>query len=523
MNTPPVLELRGITKAFPGVLANDHINLDLRPGEIHTILGENGAGKSTLMSIIAGLYAPDEGEIRMSGEPRLFRNPRQAIEHGIGMVFQHFMLVRNHTVAENIILGQPGAQHLDFHQINREIREISERYDLQVDPSRRVRDLSVGEQQRVEIVKVLFRGARVLILDEPTAVLTPQESEALYRIMQRMSREGQSILFISHKMKEVMALSHRITIIHHGRVMATLNREETTPEALAALMMGHQPKQQLDEDEVVVLQEARAERVAHETEEHAGGAVIVRLQDVHAVNDLGHPALKGVSLELCEGEVLGMAGVSGNGQSELAEIISGLRGLTSGEFQFDRTPILRADVNTMIQQGVGYIPEDRKKFGVASGMDIARNFLLRDLQNQEFFQGPLLQNRYIQRYGLEKMKAFDVRAPSERTPVGLLSGGNMQKVILARETSRPLRVLLACQPTRGLDIHATRFIREEIQKGRDRGLAVLWVSEDLDELMLVSDRIAVIFDGRVVGTVHRAEASVPQIGRMMTGMESSSP
>lgn len=516
--TPPVLELQGITKAFPGVLANDHIDLDLRAGEIHTILGENGAGKSTLMSIIAGLYAPDEGEIRIHGKPVLFRNPRQAIEHGIGMVFQHFMLVRNHTVAENIILGQPGAQALDFRKVNQEIREISERYNLEVDPTRRVRDLSVGEQQRVEIIKVLYRGAQVLILDEPTAVLTPQESEALYRIMQRMSQEGQSLLFISHKMKEVMALSHRITVIHHGRLMTTLQREDTTPEALASWMMGNAPKAQLDADEAVVLQEAQAEQVAQQPTESEQGRTVVSLEAVHAVNDLGHPALKGVSLELRAGEVLGMAGVSGNGQRELAEVLCGLRPLTSGRFQFEGETLAPPEVNDLIQRGVGYIPEDRKKFGVASGMSIAENFLLRDFQNSQFFQNALLQHRAIQQYGHEKMGEFDVRAPSEKTRVGLLSGGNMQKVILARETSRPLKVLLACQPTRGLDIHATRFIRESIGAGREEGLAVLWISEDLDELMLLSDRIAVLFDGRIVGVLPRSDASVEQIGRMMTGM-----
>ncbi|MEE2717180.1 MAG: ABC transporter ATP-binding protein [SAR324 cluster bacterium] len=519
---PPVLELRGITKRFPGVLANDGIDLDLHEGEIHTILGENGAGKSTLMSIIAGLYTPDEGELRMRGQAAQFSTPREAIAQGIGMVFQHFMLVRNHTVAENIILGLPGAAVLDLGKLHQEIQELSDRYDLHVDPERKIHELSVGEQQRVEIVKVLYRGARLLILDEPTAVLTPQESEALYRIMRNLTQQGHSILFISHKMKEVMALSDRITVLNQGRVMATLHRKDTSPEQLAAFMLGHTTDPATDVEAAELLRAEVVEEAAGEpaaSEDTTAHSTILELRDIHAVNDLGHPALKGISLELRENEILGMAGVSGNGQRELAEVLAGLRSYTSGTCLFEQTPLQRLNVEQMINRGVGYIPEDRKKFGVASGLTIAQNFLLRNFRNANFFWKRFLINRSaLQRYGREKMEAFDVRAPSEKTRVGLLSGGNMQKVILARETSRDLRVLLACQPTRGLDIHATQFIRDEIGKARDRGLAVLWVSEDLDELLLMADRIAVIFDGHIVGTLARQEATVEQIGRMMTGM-----
>lgn len=514
-----VLELREITKRFPGVLANDHINLDLREGEIHTILGENGAGKSTLMSIIAGLYTPDEGEIRMRGQVVQFSTPREAISQGIGMVFQHFMLIRNHTVAENIILGLPGAAVLDFGKIHQEVQELSDRYDLHVDPERKVHELSVGEQQRVEIVKVLYRGARLLILDEPTAVLTPQESEALYRIMRNLTEQGHSILFISHKMKEVMALSDRITVLNQGCVMATLQREDTSPEQLAAFMLGHTTDPATG-TELLRTEVVDEERVAPLTpESEAVHPTVIELRDIHAVNDLGHPALKGISLELRENEILGMAGVSGNGQRELAEVLVGLRHHSSGTYTFEQTVLQRLTVEQMINRGVGYIPEDRKKFGVAAGLTIAQNFLLRNFGNSNFFWKRFLINRgALQRYGREKMAAFDVRAPSEQTRVGLLSGGNMQKVILARETSRARRVLLACQPTRGLDIHATQFIRNEISRARDRGLAVLWISEDLDELLLMADRIAVIFDGHIVGTLSRQQATVEAIGRMMTGM-----
>ena len=521
------LELRGITKKFPGIVANESVDFDLREGEIHTILGENGAGKSTLMNMIAGLFPADEGEMRVFGEEVNFTNPRQAIEKSIGMVFQHFMLVKNHTVAENIILGQPGVVRLNLKEVHQQIREISERYDLFVDPEKKIQQLSVGEQQRVEIVKVLFRGARILILDEPTAVLTPQESEALYEIMQRMTKEKHSIIFITHKMKEVMALSHRITVLSRGKVMATLQRKETNPQKLADLMIGN-----LEAQDVVKVSEFLRKTVVEESTEvdsqpqnkqQKSGNLTVALKNIHAVNDLGHPALKGISFEIRSGEILGMAGVSGNGQPELTDVLSGLRPATQGTYQFEEAALKNPTVNEMIERGIGYIPEDRKKYGVSSGMSIAYNFLLRDFRNPEFCSHQLLKQANIFDYGQKKMEEFDIRAPSAKSQVGLLSGGNMQKVILAREISRPLSLLLASQPTRGLDIHATSFIREQICRARDNGLAVLWISEDLDELLMVADRIAVIFDGRIVGILSQEEASVSLIGQMMTGMNSNGP
>ncbi|MDP6743693.1 MAG: ABC transporter ATP-binding protein [SAR324 cluster bacterium] len=521
------LELRGITKKFPGIVANESVDFDLRESEIHTILGENGAGKSTLMNMIAGLFPADEGEMRVFGEKVNFTNPRQAIKKSIGMVFQHFMLVKNHTVAENIILGQPGMVRLNLKEVHQQIREISERYDLFVDPEKKIQQLSVGEQQRVEIVKVLFRGARILILDEPTAVLTPQESEALYEIMQRMTKEKHSIIFITHKMKEVMALSHRITVLSRGKVMATLQRKETNPQKLADLMIGN-----LEAQDVVKVSEFLRKTVVEESIEvdsesqkiqQKSGNLTVALKNIHAVNDLGHPALKGISFEIRSGEILGMAGVSGNGQPELTDVLSGLRPATQGTYQFEESALINPTVNEMIERGIGYIPEDRKKYGVSSGMSIAYNFLLRDFRNPEFCSHQLLKQANIFDYGQKKMEEFDIRAPSAKSQVGLLSGGNMQKVILAREISRPLRLLLASQPTRGLDIHATSFIREQICRARDNGLAVLWISEDLDELLMVADRIAVIFDGRIVGILSQEEASVSLIGQMMTGMSSDGP
>ena len=516
------LELKGITKHFPGIIANDNIEFTLREGEIHTILGENGAGKSTLMNIIAGLYPADAGEIKVFGELVNFTNPRKAIEKSIGMVFQHFMLVRNHTVAENIILGMRGVVALELKKIHQQIREISERYDLFVDPDKKIQELSVGEQQRVEIVKVLIRGARILILDEPTAVLTPQESKALYEIMQRMAAEKHSIIFITHKMKEVMALSHRITVLSRGKVMATLNREDTDPETLAGLMIGSlETKESLKAQEMLKETEFGKQNKNYtsvEEKKHKYGKLTIALKDIHALNDLGQPALKGVSLDIHAGEILGMAGVSGNGQPELADVLSGMRNPNQGSYQFEDTTLEKPKVNEMINRGVGYIPEDRKRFGISSGMSIAYNFLLRDFRNPNFSSKQLLSLKNIFEYGSSKMKEFDIRAPSEKTPVGLLSGGNMQKVILAREISRPLKLLLASQPTRGLDIHATNFIRKQICQARDKGLAVLWISEDLDELLMVADRIAVIFDGRIVGILSKKEASISLIGQMMTGM-----
>ena len=517
------LELKGITKKFPGIIANDNVDFTLREGEIHTILGENGAGKSTLMNIIAGLYPADAGEIKVFGKLVNFTNPRQAIEKSIGMVFQHFMLVRNHTVAENIILGMPGVAALELKKVQQQIREISERYDLFVDPEKKIQELSVGEQQRVEIVKVLFRGARILILDEPTAVLTPQESNALYEIMQRMADEKHAIIFITHKMKEVMALSHRITVLSRGKVMATLKREDTDPEALADLMIGSlEAKESIKVAELLKeteLDKREKNNTGTEEKKHKFGKLTVALKDIHAVNDLGQPALKGISLDIYAGEILGMAGVSGNGQPELADVLSGMRSPIQGSYQFEETPLEKPTVNEMIDRGVGYIPEDRKRFGISSGMSIAYNFLLRDFRNPKFSSNQLLSLQNIFEYGSSKIQEFDIRAPSEKTPVGLLSGGNMQKVILAREISRSLKLLLASQPTRGLDIHATSFIREKICQARDQGLAVLWISEDLDELLMVADRIAVIFDGRIVGILTQEEASISLIGQMMTGME----
>ncbi|MBF0280681.1 MAG: ABC transporter ATP-binding protein [SAR324 cluster bacterium] len=499
-----VLELQNVSKVFPGVIANDHVNFTLRQGEIHTILGENGAGKSTLMNVIAGLYPPDGGDIFIDKKKVRFTNPRQAILHGIGMVHQHFMLVRNHTVTENIILGTPQPPVLDLKRVNQVIQELGDKYGLTVSPDKKIQELSVGEQQRVEILKVLYRGAKILILDEPTAVLTPQESEALYKIIENMVAEEHSIIFISHKMKEVISLSDRITVLSRGKVLATLDKEKTNAKELAKIMMG---------DEAV-----RAMPVSASSHSKAM-EVVVRMEKICADDDRGHQALKDIDLEIRSGQIVGLAGVSGNGQAQLAEVLSGIRAITAGNYYYCGESLQHPTVNDMIIRGLGYIPEDRKKFGIAGHLSIANNFLLRDHKNPDFYNQQFLSAHKVNEYGRVKMEEFDIRAASEKMQVGLLSGGNIQKTILARESSRPLKFLLASQPIRGLDVNATAFIQQTILKAKSEGLAVLLITEDLDELFLMSDHIYVICRGEIVGHMPKKEASTERIGLMMTGMK----
>lgn len=502
--SPVVLELQGISKKFPGVVANDQVDFTLKQGEIHTILGENGAGKSTLMNVIAGLYPPDAGSILLSNRKIHFANPRQAIEQGIGMVHQHFMLVPNHTVAENIILGTRQPFHLNFKSVHEEIEALCQTYGLRVSATRKIQELSVGEQQRVEILKVLYRGAKILILDEPTAVLTPQESETLYQIIRNLVQAGHSIIFISHKMKEVMGLSDRITVLHRGKVLITLKKDVTNAQELAKIMMG--------------TQKATASPLPTPTRPTVTKEVVIALKQVEASDDRGHRALKEIDLEIRAGQIVGLAGISGNGQTQLAEVLSGIRPITAGTSIYCGETLHQPSVHDMIVRGVGYIPEDRKKFGIAAHLSISQNFLLRDLENPQFYNGPFLSTDKINRYGRVKMAEFDIRAPSEKTHTGLLSGGNMQKTILARESSRPLKFLLAAQPIRGLDVNAAAFIQQTLHHAKAAGLAVLLITEDLDELFSMSDHIYVICRGEMVGHLPKAEATIERIGLMMTGV-----
>jgi simple sugar transport system ATP-binding protein len=503
----PVLELRKIHKEFPGIIANDQIDLTLNRGEIHTILGENGAGKSTLMSIISGLYIPDSGSMFLEDNHFLPRNPAQAIAQGIGMVHQHFMLIPNHSVSENIILGTPQAFCLQKSKVRKQIEELGKRYGLELNPDLRVQELSVGEQQKVEILKVLFRGAKILILDEPTAVLTPQESEALYKILQQMKKDGHSILFISHKMREVIELSDRITVLRHGKVKATHKRGEANPRELARLMMGESTIQAV---EIKI----KVEEVASY---HFHAEPVVRLKNAGLRHVQGHWLLQNINLEVRAGQIVGLAGVAGSGQTPMSEVLVGLRTLHTGEYYFDSEQQKRSSVSKLIQKGIGYIPEDRKRYGIAPHLGVAENFLLRDLYNPQFQSAGWLQRDKVSSLGLERMRAFDVRAASEKTPVGQLSGGNIQKVILARETSRPLKFLLAAQPVRGLDVNATSFLQTKLLQAREEGLAILLISEDLEELLLMSDYLYVICRGNVVGEMPRAEAQIEKIGLLMTG------
>jgi simple sugar transport system ATP-binding protein len=497
-----VLELKGVSKFFPGVVANRAVDFTLKKGEIHTILGENGAGKSTLMNMIAGLYPPDEGEILVQGKSALFSNPKQAIEKGIGMVHQHFMLVKNHTVAENIILGTKQSFFLNRAKVHQRIMDLAEQYNLHVSPEKKIQELSVGEQQRVEILKVLYRGAQILILDEPTAVLTPQESEALYGILRNMISKGHSIIFISHKMNEVMDLSDRITILSHGEKLATKDKHATHAGELAEIMMGGKTAEQPHLD--------LTDNDSHEP--------VIEVTNLSAKDDRGASVLKDVSMTIHEGEIVGLAGVSGNGQTVLAEVLTGLRKHTGGTYKYCGETIANQDVGKMIDRGVGYIPEDRKKYGIAGSLSLSHNFLLRDHSNPLFYRRKFLSRSRVYEYGREKMNQFDIRAASEKTSVGLLSGGNIQKAIIARETSRSLRFLLASQPIRGLDIHAASAIQHSIKREKAKGLAVLLISEDIDELMQMSDVIYVICDGKIIGSMKKEDANVKKIGRMMTGI-----
>lgn len=507
---PPVLELRGISKIFPEVIANENINFTLHVGEIHTLLGENGAGKSTLMNVIAGLYPSDAGEMFVDGKKVRFTDPRQAIEHGIGMVHQHFMLIRNLTVAENIILGTPQRFHLNMKKIHAQIVALSEQYGLMVDPERKIQDLTVGEQQRVEILKVLYRGAKILILDEPTAVLSPQESDSLFVIINKMLETGRSVIFISHKMKEVMAHSTRITILGRGKVLAVLKRDEATAKELATIMMGKEINQEPELMTDVVIPESGSASTNLKT--------VVKLQGICAKDERGHQVLNNIDLEIKAGEILGIAGISGNGQTVLAKVMGGLHPFTSGTYAIEDQEFSKVSISQMIKMGMGYIPEDRKKYGIAKGLTIGNNFLIRDYDNADFYKMRFLNWKKVFDYARDKMKRFDIRSDSEKNLVGKLSGGNIQKTILSREMSRPIKFLVANQPIRGLDINASNDIQAVIRKAKTTGLGVLLISEDLDELMKMSDRICVMCDGKIIETMPRAEATIEKIGLLMTGV-----
>jgi len=496
------LKMRGIVKRFPGVLANNQVNLDVHAGEIHALLGENGAGKSTLMKILFGLYKPDAGQILINGEIANIDSPAQAIELGIGMIHQHFMLVPEFTVAENVALGLPSSRGalLDLDVVSARIRELSAQYRLRVSPEALVWQLAVGEQQRIEIIKALYRNADLLVLDEPTAVLTPQEVDELFVVLRQMADQGHALIFISHKLHEVLALSDRVTVLRDGQVVNTLNTKDTNKAELARLMVGREVLLRVDHPEV------------------APGPERLRIQGLHADSEQpGVPALRGVELSVHGGEILGLAGVSGNGQRYLAQVIAGLTRATAGSVSIDGVDVTGWSPTDLLDYGLSYIPEGRLRDGAIKDFTVEENLILRDHTKSEFSRGVFLTQKRIAERCSELIRTFNVKTPSRETPLKNLSGGNIQKLILARELSRAPRVLVAAQPTRGVDIGATEYIHRLLVAQREAGTATLLISEDLDEIQNLSDRIAVIYEGQIMGIVTRGEATAEQLGLMMAG------
>ncbi len=496
------LEMRGITKRFPGVLASDHVDFDVKSGEVHALLGENGAGKSTLMKILYGMYRPDEGEILLNGRPVHISSPTDSIRLGIGMIHQHFMLVPTLTVAENVALGLPSSRGVltDLDVVSKRILELADVYGLKIDPSAYVWQLSVGQQQRVEIIKALYRGAALLILDEPTAVLTPQEVDELFVIMRQMVNDGHALIFISHKLHEVVEICNRVTVLRDGRKIGTRPTSETTKQALANWMVGR---------EVGFAPDLGTSEIKE---------VRLKLDEVACGSDRGTPGLRGVSLEVRSGEILGIAGVSGNGQRELAESITGLRKVTGGKVFLEGEDITGLAPGDVTERMLSYIPEERMRDGMIHEFTIAENMILREHHKMPYSRYGFLNLRDISRHAEELIRKFHVKTPSQETHARNLSGGNIQKVVLAREISRNPRVIVAAQPTRGLDIGATEYVREQLLVERRNGAAILLISEDLDEILALSDRIAVIYEGMIMDIVPRADAAPEKLGLLMAGV-----
>jgi ABC-type uncharacterized transport system ATPase subunit len=505
---PPVLELRGISKAFPGVLANDAIDLTLNQGEILALLGENGAGKTTLMNILYGLYTPDAGEICVRGVPTTIRDPNDAIRQGIGMVHQHFMLVPVFTVTENVMLGVETVQagvFLDRAAAAQRIRDISSRFGLAVDPNARVENLPVGVQQRVEIVKILYREADILILDEPTAVLTPQEAEELFKVIRSLVAQGKSVIFITHKLKEVFAIADRITVLRQGRVAGTVTPDQATEESLAKMMVGR---------EVILTVDKQPAQP---------GEVVLDVQDVRVRDDRGSVAVKGVSLQVRAGEILGIAGVQGNGQTQLVEALTGLRRVESGHVTLLGKDTTHTTPRAVTEAGTAHVPEDRQRDGLVLSFPVEDNLVLSTYYVPPFARGMALQQNEIDQAARQRVDLFDVRTPSIFVPTSNLSGGNQQKVIVAREFSRPIKLLIASQPTRGLDVGSIEYIHNRIVEKRDAGCAVLLVSPELDEVLSLADRVAVMYEGQIIATLPAAEATKERVGLLMAGVREKSP
>jgi ABC-type uncharacterized transport system ATPase subunit len=498
-----VLQAKGITKRFPGVLANDKVDFDLKKGEIHVLLGENGAGKTTLMNILYGLYNQDEGEMLVNGKIVTIKDPNDSIAQGIGMVHQHFMLIPVFTVAENIMLGDETTKRgfLDRKAVSKKVMELSHQYGLDVEPEVLVGKLPVGVQQRVEIIKTLYRNAKILILDEPTAVLTPQEADELFVIMRGLTERGVSIIFITHKLKEVLAVSDRITVMRSGRVVGTVTPEEVNEKKLASMMVGREVILTVNKDEAEPKDK------------------ILTVENLHVQGDRGLETVHDVSFEVREGEILGIAGVQGNGQTELAEALTGLRTTTSGHVTLDGKDITGKTPRPIIETGLAHIPEDRQRYGLVLGYSVADNMVLCNYYLPPFAKGMVLQQDAVDANARKLIKEYDVRTPSPFVPTSKLSGGNQQKVIVARELSRDVKLLIASQPTRGLDVGSIEYIHKEIIAMRDRGLGVLLISAELDEIMALSDRIAVMYRGQIITTVDAKDATREQLGLWMAGSQ----
>lgn len=503
----PAIAMRGITKRFGSVVANDQVDFSAAWGEVHALVGENGAGKSTLMSILAGLYRPDEGQVEIDGQPVQFRSPRDAIAHGIGMVYQHFMLVDTFSVAENVAMGErTGGVSLQLPRVEKRLTELTETYGLDVDPTAKIWQLSVGEQQRVEILRLLYLGARILVFDEPTAVLTPQEAHSLIHTLRGLAAQGFTVIFISHKLDEVLQVADQISILRRGRVVATMPAHGTDRRSLARLMVGR--------DLAQIVEDPR-----HETHESvAPGDTILSLRDVTAIGEKGVPALKRVSLEIRAGETLGVAGVAGNGQSELAEVVTGLRRTTTGAIHVAGQDVTNRHAGEIARAGVAHVPEDRLATGLIGGMDLSANAILREYDQPPLAQGPFLSGASVATFTDKLISRHDVKAPGRWARLRTLSGGNQQKLLLGRELNGAPRLIVAVHPTRGVDIGATEAIHAALREQRTRGAATLLISEDLDELLALSDRIAVMFDGRVMGVLPARGADPEQIGLLMAGV-----
>lgn len=495
-----LIEMRGISKRFPGVLANDRVDFNTHSGEIHALLGENGAGKSTLMKVLYGMYKPDAGEILLDGQPVTFHSPADALAHNIGMIHQHFMLVQTLTVVENIALGlKAGGLRVDLDAVRAKLTHLAQVYGLRVNPDAYIWQLSVGEQQRVEIIKALYHGGALVILDEPTAVLTPQECSELFVTLKEMRAQGHALIFISHKLNEVRELSDRVTVMRDGRVIDSAPNVDLDRRKLARMMVGRDVIFQPDRPPVQV------------------GEVKLSVRDLSADNDQDLPALQGVSLDVRAGEIVGLAGVSGNGQRELAETVAGLRPATAGDISINGKSLRSTSVKARLAAGLAYIPEERNRDGIIDTFSVAENTILQN--TDAYTRGKIFFDfGAINRHAAALIGRFNVKTPNAQTPAKNLSGGNVQKLILARELARNPAVLIAAQPTRGVDISATEYIHRVLIEQRSAGVAILLISEDLDEVLALSDRVAVIYEGKIVGILDRADADVETLGMMMAGV-----